>query len=904
MRNTFEVVMAAAEIERSGGGDAELRVLMLEDTAIDAELCESELRAGGLEFTAVRVQTRRTFENALETFAPDLIISDFSLPGAFDGLAALDIVRSRDTETPFVFVSGTIGEERAVEAMRRGATDYVLKDKLERLFPVITRALKERAERVALQEAQHTLGEVRQRMERILASLRDVVWSMAGTPPHLLYLNPAAEELYGRPVETLLDDPSLLPGLIVDADRDRVSALWQRAFDGEPFECEYRIQTPRGVRWVQDRGNPVRDADGRVARLDGVTRDITTRRQNEVRIARLSRMRAVSSGINGAIVRVREAQALYDEVCRIAVEDGGFLCAWIGELDARTRQVSARALRGTCDEHALLRVFSGSSATTGGGDGLIGVAVRTGRLAYAGDPALDPALFACSANGGAEQFVAVLPLATEDATAILCLYSGEAAFFDADELKLLREIEANVSFALASMERASRLDYLAYYDVLTGLANRRLFTDRVEQLLARAAADHSSVMVLTLDLERFRSINETFGMAAGDTVLKAMGERLKRATEGQGTAARLNADVFALAVPAEAHDAAVGPEIVARIAAILQEPIDLPDERLLLQVRFGGAVFPSDGTDASTLTANSEAALKKAKAARERFLFYARDMNARVAVLLKLENQLMRALQEDEFVLHYQPRVLLMTQEVVGAEALLRWQSPELGIVSPADFIPLLEETGLILDVGRWVLERAAADAARWRARGRKSITVGINVSAIQLRQKDFVEQIVTALRGRGQALPFEIELTESMIMSNLEDSAGKLRQIREAGIKIAIDDFGTGYSSLSYLVKLPLDTLKVDRSFVTDMASSAEHMAIVRTVLLLAESLRLRIVAEGIETAEQASMLRILRCDEGQGYLFGRPVPADAFERMLPVAPGAVGTIARDPLSAEAAQQ
>ena len=897
--------MAAAEIERSGSGEARLRVLMLEDTAIDAELCESELRGGGLEFTAVRVQTRSTFENALETFAPDLIISDFSLPGAFDGLAALEIVRSRDAETPFVFVSGTIGEERAVEAMRCGATDYVLKDRLQRLVPVITRALKERAERIRLQQTQHTLGEVRERMERILGSLRDVVWSMTDAPPHLLYLNPAAEEMYERPVAALLDDPALFPSLIVEADRERVTRLWQRAFEGEPFECEYRIQTSHGVKWVQDRGNPVRDAGGRIVRVDGVTRDITARRRNEQRIARLSRMRAVSSGINGAIVRVKEAQALYREVCRIAVEDGGFLCAWIGEVDARTRQVRARASHGRCDEHALSRVFSGPEVAPADGGGLIGVALRTRRLAYAGDSALDPALFACSANCGGEQSVAVLPLATEDdAAAILCLYSCEAGFFDADEVKLLREIEANVSFALASMERASRLDYLAYYDVITGLANRSLFTDRLEQLLARAGTDRSSVMVLTLDLERFRSINETFGMAAGDVVLKAIGERLTRATDGQGTAARLNADMFALAMPAPANYATAAPDIVARIAASLQEPIELPEERLLLQIRFGGAVFPSDGTDAATLTANAEAALKKAKAAREKFLFYARDMNARVAVLLKLEHQLMKALQEDEFVLHYQPRVLLTTQEIVGVEALLRWQSPELGLVSPADFIPLLEETGLILDVGRWALERATADAARWHASGRKSVSVGINVSAIQLRQKDFVEHIVSALRGAGQELPFEIELTESMIMSDLEGSAAKLRQIREAGVKIAIDDFGTGYSSLSYLVKLPLDTLKVDRSFVSDMASSAEHMAIVRTVLSLAESLRLRIVAEGIETAEQASMLRLLRCDEGQGYLFGHPVPADAFERMLPLASGGGGTITPVPFAAQATQQ
>jgi EAL domain-containing protein (putative c-di-GMP-specific phosphodiesterase class I) len=312
-----------------------------------------------------------------------------------------------------------------------------------------------------------------------------------------------------------------------------------------------------------------------------------------------------------------------------------------------------------------------------------------------------------------------------------------------------------------------------------------------------------------------------------------------------------------------------------RMRESLEPPFSIDRESLRVQTRTGAAFFPADAESADTLLANAEAALNAAKRAGEPYMFYARQMNARVAEMLKLENELRIAVREEQFVLHYQPRISLATKVVSGMEALIRWRHPQRGLVSPADFIPLLEESGLILDVGRWALRRAAADAARWRALCWTPPPIGVNVSAIQLRQKDFVEDVMTAIEaGASATQPIEIELTESMLMSDVESNVRKLDDLRAAGIKIAMDDFGTGYSSLSYLVRLPVDALKVDRSFIASMSASPMHMAIVSTVISLAHGLNLSVVAEGVEMEEQANLLRLLRCDEAQGFLYSRPLP------------------------------
>jgi diguanylate cyclase (GGDEF)-like protein len=384
-------------------------------------------------------------------------------------------------------------------------------------------------------------------------------------------------------------------------------------------------------------------------------------------------------------------------------------------------------------------------------------------------------------------------------------------------------------------------------------------------------------------LHGFRSINETLGIAVGDELLKQVAARLTEAIAEPATVARINADCFALAVAAPGREADIAHLLQNRVFRALEEPFVIAGQELRVPAKVGVAVHPGDGGDAEMLCINAEAALRSAKQSGDRCLFYARQMNARVAEKLKLENRLQMALREEQFVLHYQPRVEIATGRVIGLEALIRWASPERGLIPPSEFIPLLEETGMILHVGPWALRRAAADHAAWRDRGLTPPRIAVNVSAAQMRQKDFVETVRAAVAAGGDDTGcIDIELTESIVMEDVESNIRKLGEIRAAGMRIAIDDFGTGYSSLSYLVRLPVDELKIDHSFVSLMHASPERMAIVSTVISLAHSLRLKVTAEGVETEEQRNLLRLLKCDGMQGYLFSKPLPSRELIELL----------------------
>jgi EAL domain-containing protein (putative c-di-GMP-specific phosphodiesterase class I) len=312
------------------------------------------------------------------------------------------------------------------------------------------------------------------------------------------------------------------------------------------------------------------------------------------------------------------------------------------------------------------------------------------------------------------------------------------------------------------------------------------------------------------------------------------------------------------------------------------EPLIIDDIELRTTVKVGIAMYPADADTAEGLFANAEAALKRAKDAADPYLFYSPEMNARVAQRLHLESRLRRAVTQNEFVLHYQTKVDLATRQIRGLEALIRWNDPEFGLVSPMDFVPLLEESGQIVQVGRWVFEQAVADAQRWRSFGLEVPRVAVNVSEVQLRHPNFVATVLGALGPNAQAAGIDVEITETMIAQNTGANVQKLLRLRESGLRIFMDDFGTGYSGLSQIAHLPLDALKIDRAFVAGMTISTEHMAIVSAIINLAKALRIYVVAEGVETEEQASRLYALGCDEAQGYLFDRPQPAEDIAKLL----------------------
>jgi diguanylate cyclase (GGDEF)-like protein len=482
------------------------------------------------------------------------------------------------------------------------------------------------------------------------------------------------------------------------------------------------------------------------------------------------------------------------------------------------------------------------------------------------------------AAAGIHSFAKFPLLVADEAVGVFALYARGTDFFHADEMKLLTDLAGDVAFAIDHIEKQERLEYLAYYDTLTGLANRALFLDRVTQYLRTAGDSGRKVALVLIDLERFRNVNDSLGRPAGDALLRQVAAWLLRTMGDASRVARLGADHFAVVMPtAREHDLAG--LLDTTLAAFLKHPFTWNEASYRLGAKTGVAVFPEDGADADTLLRNAEAALKRAKASGDHYLFYAPTMTETAAGRLSLENQLRQAIEREQFVLHYQPKIRLTTGALVGAEALIRWNDPHTGLVPPGRFIPLLEETGLINEVGRWALRKAVDDYLCWQRAGLAGVRIAVNVSPLQLGNRAFVGEIervigIDPLAASG----LELEITESLIMADVKHSIASLQKIRALGVTVAIDDFGTGYSSLSYLARLPINTLKIDRAFVVDMTSTSEAHALVAMIINLAHSLKLNVVAEGVETEEQAQLLRELGCDQMQGYLFSKPVPEAAF--------------------------
>ncbi len=425
---------------------------------------------------------------------------------------------------------------------------------------------------------------------------------------------------------------------------------------------------------------------------------------------------------------------------------------------------------------------------------------------------------------------------------------------------------------------------LTNYDALTGLANRTLLMDRLGRALA-ATKPGRLLALAVLDIERFKAINDSFGRAAGDALLARMAERLAQIAGDARRVARSGADQFAVLIPDVGELESVARAIDEGFRKVESEPFEVGGTPLRVAIRSGIAVHPHDAADADALFRNAEAALKKAKERGEKYLFYTQEMTERIAERLALESRLRLAVDQQEFVLHYQPKVDLDERRIVGVEALIRWQTPE-GLVPPLQFIGILEKTGLIARAGAWALQQAAIDHRAWAEAGLVAPRVAVNVSAIQLRQAGFVALLEQALGAPAGAAGVDLEITESLLMDDVEATIRKLRAVRALSIDIAIDDFGTGYSSLAYLTQLPVQALKIDRSFVINMDKDPNAMTLVSTIISLAHSLRLKVVAEGVETESQANTLRLLRCDAMQGYLVSKPVPADRIAALLPRKP------------------
>jgi diguanylate cyclase (GGDEF)-like protein len=748
-----------------------LKLVVVEDSVADAELLSRHLAKSGLDCVIDRVQTEPDFIAALHLLKPDLILSDFSLPN-FGGFRALDLAAVHAPDTPFIYVSGTIGEERAIDALRRGATDYVLKSNLSRLSSAIERALRE----VELK----------------------------------------AERRHSEQVRT----------------------------------------------------------------------------EQEERLRRLTRTYRMLSSTSSAILRLHNRSALLNEVCRIAVQQGGYQRGAISLIDSATKVLTQLACAGLDSEpHA------------GAGHVMDPFGPQLDlmeRVMQTGSPSIYNDLHLEAPNAKLRESsillgyraIAALPLAIDGATiGVIRLFSGDPDVFDAAEVAVLLELTANISFALQYLQKDEAVHFLSHFDSLTGLAKRPLFCQRLAQLLAKDGGGAGRTVVV-FDVQKLGAINDSFGRYVGDSLIENIATRLKQTYADSECVGYFGGGTFVLTLADASSAEDTGIVLHSAAAPLFAQPFYIDGQELRPAIRSGAALYPHDAKTADALVQNAEAALKAAREDNEKYVIYGLVTQRPTSRSLALEARLTRALDRDEFVLHYQPKVDIKSGKIEGLEALLRWKDSEEGLVPPSQFIPLLEQSGAIVDVGEWVFLQALRDIRTWTASGMASTRVAVNVSPLQLRRRDFVDRVLAAIAPVGAKLAgLDIEITESMLMHDLELSIRKLTQLREAGLGVAIDDFGTGYSSLRLLAKLPVDTLKIDRSFVLGIADTPNVATLVSTVVSLARAFNMKTVAEGVETPEQLQKLRLVKCDQAQGYLFSRPVPASDV-------PAVIARIQRSPSS------
>jgi diguanylate cyclase (GGDEF)-like protein/PAS domain S-box-containing protein len=858
-------------------GTQSIRILQLEDNRAEAELIRSQLVEDGLDVACRTVATEIQFRRALTELAPHLILSDFSLPG-FDGLSALAIARSEAPDVPFIFVSGTIGEERAIEALKRGAVDYVLKDNLRRLAPAIRGALRQAEATRARALAEQMLRHSESRLQAIIDTSGDWIWECDregrftfSSPSIRDILGYGHHEVLGRRATDYVDPADELRLQTTLTELDTGAEL------GKTVTLRWRHKNGK-TRWLERKLVALRDDDGTFRGMRGSDRDVTVRMVQEVRIRRLNRALRFLSGASSAVIRLRDRQQLLKEACRLAVRVGGYSRATIyllpgGDGDAKPLVHSYGSQRDDA-----VQWFVG--ATLPPGTTLVtkvlatGQAVTVSDIAAPGEVGIRGSDRDTLLERGVRACIA-LPLIIEGTSiGVVELHAEEPDVFGEAELALLSQVAANIAFALQYLHSKESAQRFEYFDPLTALPNRALYLQRLGGALEDARSANRRLALLVFDVCDLGVINDGIGHHAGDLLLQLVAERAKNAFRDTNALCRLTGDRFAGFAAVSSSPEADG--LAAKhLSLLFDSPFEIDGQELRVAGKAGVAEYPDDGGDAETLLQAAYTACQQAKEAGVSYLRHRPTMHARASERLSITNELRRAVAEHKFSLHYQPKVALASGSLDGFEALLRWRRENQEAVSPAVFVPMLESLGMIDDVGRWVIVQALRETADWTTAA-GSVRIAVNVSQQQLNRDDFADRMLEVIDGIPNApRRLELEITESTLMTDPSKASSSLARLRAAGVSVAIDDFGTGHSSLRVLSGLPADVLKIDRTFVCDLTTNRNHRLIVQTTIGLAKSLGMRTVAEGVEVAEQADLLRELGCDAIQGYLIGRPAPA-----------------------------
>ncbi|HWT55316.1 MAG TPA: EAL domain-containing protein [Rhodocyclaceae bacterium] len=627
------------------------------------------------------------------------------------------------------------------------------------------------------------------------------------------------------------------------------------------------------------------DEIGELARaFDGLT---LARHAAETAQLRLNRALRLLSDCNQTLIHAEDEQRLLNDICHLIFTTGGYPFAWVGYAEndgGIVVRAQAGTMQGYLDQLALDWRHEHECPN------ISGTAVRTAATCIAQVTAAEEETeWARVALAEGLRAGIALPLKHEGGVlGVLTIYAAEADVFHAEEVKLLEELAADLSFGIATLRaraahRAAEheLAFLAHHDPLTKLPNRLLLRDRFEQATAVARRDNTRVAMLFLDLDNFKEINDSLGHSIGDELLVSVVQRLQSTLRQVDTISREGGDEFVVLITNVISVSDVG-RIAQTILDAMAQPFEIEQHTLPTSFSIGISLYPNDGNDFDTVRKNADTALYRAKdSGRRNYRFFAGQMNVDAQVRMQMQIDLRKALQGDEFELLYQPQVDLASGRVDGVEALIRWRRNG-SLISPAEFIPVAEHSGLIIPIGEWVISEACRRGMTWHQQG-LALSVAVNLSALQFKHGNIIDTVTRALETSG--LPpgmLELELTESILLQDVDVAMSILHSLKELGVQLSIDDFGTGYSSLSYLKRLAVDKLKIDRSFVGDVTEDADDAAIVQAVIQLGHTLQLSVIAEGVETEQQCAFLRHSGCDSAQGYLFSPPVAAEAIPRLV----------------------
>ena len=816
-------------------------VLLVEDEAADAKLIQDALAGTGNSPFHVEWVTRLSVAlERLESERFEVVLLDLSLPDS-QGLEAFDQVFHAAPDSLILVLSGLTDEETALQAMQRGAHDHFSKGHVDAHW--LPRALRyvidRKTARGALQSSEERF--------RAMSDASPLGIFVSDAEGECVYTNAAYHTISGLTLEQTLGTNWSMA--IHPEDRERVLAEWRNAARGQtPFQTEFRfLQGDESIVWT--RVNSAAMLDGKKSSgLVQTVEDITERKSAE-------------------FVLQSAEEALFEEKERAQVTLNSIGDAVLTtDLQGNVTYLNlvAETMTGWSCEDALGRpiaeVFTILDGTT--------------RLAAA-----NPMLRAMAENesvGLGTDCVLVrrdgFESAIEDSAAPIHNRDGRVA-------------GAVIVFRDVSKSRAMALEmaHLAQHDFLTSLPNRLLLTERFSHAIGLAQRHRKQVGLLFLDLDNFKHINDSLGHAIGDQLLQSVANRLVACVRATDTVCRQGGDEFVILLTeiGQLQDAA---QVAETLRAALDVPHLIGGHELHVSLSIGISVFPDDGADVDILMQNADTAMYHAKASgRNNHQFFKADMNTRAVRRLYIESSLRRALKQSEFLLHYQPKIDLVTGAMTGAEALIRWQDPELGLVMPGQFVPIAEENGLIIPIDQWVLREACSQVQAWLDSGLRAVPVAVNISTMEFRHEGFLDGLALILMVTGLAPRYlELELTESILMHDAESSVSVLKALKTMGVKLAIDDFGTGYSSLSYLKRFPIDTLKIDQSFVRDIVTDADDATIVSAIIGMGKTLKQRVIAEGVETHEQLAFLRARQCDEGQGFHFSHPLPAEDFAQLL----------------------